>query len=172
MEATAERERYTMKRRYEIDTDTTRASPSNAAFRSIAREGDAERAREPAKPRQFVDFSFVPPSQWKIHDRLLAWARWCDSRPAQNTAAGFELFRSGDARRDYGTPTTVPLNKDDCQVIATAVAGLPQRNRQAVQWLYLNGRDPLGNAVKLGLDRQGLMDLIVEGRGMLVESRI
>lgn len=172
MQATLERATR-MKRRYEIDTDTTRASPSNAAFRSIAREGDAERAREPAKPRQFVDFSFVPPSQWKIHDRLLDWAKWCNPPARQEVSAGFDRFRSDTwDRREYGSATAKPLDKEDCQRVGAAVGLLPDYNRKALQWLYLNGRDPLGHAVKLGRDRQGLLDLIVEGRGMLVENGV
>jgi hypothetical protein len=63
-------------------------------------------SRQPQRPH--VDFAAVQPSQWKIHDRLENWARWCRGSQRQTGTAGspmFNLYRSSEAKRQYGEET-------------------------------------------------------------------
>lgn len=123
--------------------------------------------------RRFVDFSAVPPSQWKIHDRLENWARWNDSRAGVETTPMFRLHKS-DAwhTREYGAETTIPVDKIDAQYMEKGVAKLPAKNRSAIQWFYLRPRNAVEKARELGVDLQGLADLVLAGRQMLVNRRV
>jgi DNA-directed RNA polymerase specialized sigma24 family protein len=121
--------------------------------------------------RRYVDFAAVPPSQWKMHDRLENWARWCRGRTARDMAPSspmFALYRSTDAKRAYGDETTVQIDKLDAAVIAKAVAVLPDKHRRALHWSYVKPHRPSAMARELGVGLEGLSQLIRDGRQMLV----
>lgn len=123
--------------------------------------------------REKPDYSHVPPSQWKMHDRLENWARWARGRPGQDCTPMFRLHRTDSWQdREYGALTVVPVDKDDAVKIAKAVAALPDKHRRAVQWQYLqNARSATAKARELGLSHQGLADMVQAGRQMLINRR-
>lgn len=130
------------------------------------------------KPRSFVDFSSVPPSQWAIHDRLLNWARWSRAPLGRDNAPAtpmFSLYRSSDAkRRDYGEEISVPVDKDDALRLHFAIVH-PTFNpqcRRALQWSYLRPSNPSGAAHELGVELQELADLVRAGRVLLIERGV
>ena len=122
-----------------------------------------------------IDFASVLEQHWGIHARLENWARWCRGTQRQDGAPGspmFALYRTGDyAQRRYGDETPIPVDRMDAAQIAKAVAVLPDRHRQALQWCYLHPRNPAGFAKSIGATMQGLHDLIRDGRQMLVNKR-
>lgn len=131
-------------------------------------------ARRPP-PRQYVDFSSVPPSQWSMHDRLENWARWCRGSSGRDNAPAspmFALYRSTDAKRKYGEETSVPINKLDAAEIAKGVAVLPSKHRRAIHWHYLHPYGPSGMAHELGVELAGLAQLVRDGRQMLINRRV
>lgn len=151
-------------------------APAQAALAPRRYPTAAERERKARErvPRQIVDFSAVPPSQFKIHDRLENWARWCRDRPNREGSAGspmFALYRSSEARRAYGFETNVPVDKFDAAAIAKAVAVLPDKHRRALQWCYLHPRNPIAMARELGVSLSGMADLVTAGRQMLINKR-
>ena len=133
----------------------------------------AEHAAVKSAARQYVDFASVPPSQWRMHDRLENWARWCRGASGEAARIGkaapmFAMYRSTDARRAYGDDTSVPIDKMDAQAIHKAVAALPDKHRRALQWNYLNSRAPAEAARQLGLSLAGLAQMVGDARQMLV----
>lgn len=127
------------------------------------------------EPKRYVDFAAVPPSQWSMHDRLENWARWCRGRQGQSGGAGqpmFSLYRSSEARREYGEETSVPVDPIDAQAVAKGVAALPDKHRRALHWNYLHPRNPGGQARELGVSLEGLAQLVKDGRQMLVNRKV
>ncbi len=128
-----------------------------------------------AKPkREYVDFSSVLPSHWAMHDRLENWAREMRGGDKQSGKASpmFELCKSGYARREYGATTDVPVDRSDAILVAKGVGNLPEKNRKAIQWLYLHPGNPMGNARSLAVSLQGLADLVKDGRQMLINRGV
>lgn len=122
--------------------------------------------------RQFTDFYLVEPEHGRIHERLENWARWCRGRESAASAPMFRLYRSSDARREYGAPSPASSGIDphDAQRMASAVAALYPQHRGAVQWAYLRpGRSPSKVARELGVDTSDLANLLDEAREKLRE---
>jgi hypothetical protein len=132
--------------------------------------------REPARPH--VDFASVPVSQWKMHDRLENWARWCRGSQKQTGTAGspmFSLYRSSEKeRRRYGEEMSVPVDKDDALKIHFAIVSptFDPKCRRALQWSYLHPRNPSGQAREMGVSLQGLRDLVLAGRVLLIDRKV
>ena len=128
------------------------------------------------KGREYVDFAAVPPSQWAIHDRLENWARWSRGDGGEKARMAdpspmFSLYRSSDARREYGAATATPVDKPDALKIHFAIIAptFDPQARRALQWSYLRPRDPAGTARELGVTLAGLRDLVRAGRQMLID---
>lgn len=132
---------------------------------------DSVPQRTDVRPRrEFADFYLVEPQHHSIHDRLENWARWCRGRAGSDSAPMFRLYRSSDARREYGAPTpaSAGIDPNDAQRVASAVASLPLLNRGAVQWAYLRpGRSPSKTARELGVKVSALAGLLEEAREIL-----
>lgn len=121
--------------------------------------------------RHHVDFASVPPSQWKMHDRLENWARWARGSDKQSGVAAtpmFSLYRSSEAKRAHGSETSIPVDIADAMRVAKAVGHLPPKKRKAIHWHYLHPRNPVGAARELDVTMQELADLVRDGRTMLI----
>lgn len=125
-----------------------------------------------------VDFSRVPPSQWAMHDRLLNWARWCHGSSGEAARTGgespmFRLYRSSDARREYGTETSIPVDQRDAHKIAAGVAALPFRQCKALGWYYTKGaRNAQAMAREVCLSLHGLAETVIAARAALIEGGV
>ena len=132
--------------------------------------------RERREPRAYVDFASVPVSQWKMHDRLENWGKWCHGSQKQTGTGSpmFNLYQSGESqRRRYGEEVAIPVDKDDALKIHFAIVhpNFPDHQRRALQWSYLRPRDPAGKAKELGVDLNGLKQLVEAGRATLIQNR-
>jgi hypothetical protein len=134
---------------------------------------------EPERPQvgresRSVDFNHVPPSQYKIHDRLENWGKAQDSPRAQDVSPGFGLHRSDEwSAREYGAATVVSVDREDADKIARGVAGLETRKRLVLDWMYVKrGRDPKGTADRFCLSRRGLAELLAAARQVLIDRGI
>lgn len=65
-------------------------------------------------------------------------------------------------------PARTVVDKLDAQRIAKAVAHLPELHRHGLQWHYVRPIAPLRMCKALGLTRDGLAQLVVDARQMLV----
>lgn len=163
--------------------DLQRSSISRGEYeRAIKRTGDKIRGAsrevkvmmEARQPRVYVDIAAVPPAQWDMHQRLENWARASrggDKRVGQ-AAPMFELYRSSEARRPYGTETTVPVDQADAKKVSDGVARLDDKPRRALQWFYLRPKAAGLEAVRLGVDVARLSDLVHLGRQTLLDRGI
>lgn len=125
--------------------------------------------------RQYVDFSSVPPSQWKMHDRLENWARSNRGGDKQTGASSptFALYRSTDAKREYGAETAVPVDRMDAMRVSKGVMALPHNHRAAIHWLYVHGgRNPWGQVRALGVTKAALAELVQDSRQMLINRGV
>jgi hypothetical protein len=126
------------------------------------------------EPRQYVDFSAVPPSQWKMHDRLENWGRASRGGDKQSGSAApmFQLFRPSEARREYNAAISVPVDRSDAILIAKGVVALPDKHRRALQWYYIHPGNPAGAARNLAVTIERLAELVIAGRSMLVNRGV
>ena len=145
-----------------------------------ARDKPGERRELRPRETSTVDFASVPPSQWKIHDRLENWARWSRGASGENarikfTSPMFSLYRSSDVqRRRYGGEISVPIDPSDALKIHFAILqpAFDPQARRALQWCYLNGRNPTAAARELGVELQRLAELVREGRALLINRGV
>ena len=134
--------------------------------------------RERRAPEPLVDFSSVPPSQWKMHDRLENWAKWSRGSPGRvaKSSPMFALYKSSDSRRDrreYGAETIVPIDSGDATRVTVGVTALPDKHRRSIHWLYLHGgRNPAEASRELGLTKQALADTVKAARQMLINQKV
>lgn len=121
---------------------------------------------------EIVDYSYVPDRHLAMHGRLEAWARWVRVTPnGWPTSPMFRLFQSKS--RQWAMPVIKdPLNTLDALIVERGVAKLPAKHRDAVRWSYVFQGNPVGMARNLGVTKQGLADLVNDGRTMLINRRL
>jgi|SRR3972149_990224 len=114
-----------------------------------------------------VDYNYIKPEHETIHARLENWARWVRVRPnGWATSPMFRLYQSKN--RQWEAPVIQhPVDTLDAVLVEKAVALLPVKHREAIRWSYVHCRDPLGMARTLAVSKQGLADLVSDGRTML-----
>ncbi len=114
-----------------------------------------------------VDYFTVPANQGEMHDRLERWARWVIvRRHGWQTHPMFRQYRSHAWQ--WHTPEVVmPVNLVEALATEKAVASLPEKHRDSIRWCYVSRSNPTGCAQKLGVSKDGLLELIDAGRAML-----
>lgn len=113
---------------------------------------------------EYVDFHHVPQEQMQIHDRLVNWARWAQP---QHTGIVMPMFRH---YRPYMYPESIPsspINIRDAVEVQTTFAHIPEKHRHAIGWCYTIKSNPVGACRLLAVSRQGMADLITQGRTMI-----
>jgi len=152
------------------------AAPPEQPERKYKTLAEREAAARNRVVREMVDFSHVPPSQWKMHDRLVNWGRWSHGitgeRQRMLHSPMFNLYKSSDARREYGALTVLAIDHMDATKIQVGVTALPDKHRRALAWNYLYPRNPTGQARELGVSLPGLADLILRARLMLINRGV
>lgn len=118
----------------------------------------------------FVDFFEVAPHQREIHGRLENWAVWCYSGGGSSASPMFRLYRAPDHWQR--APERRSADPKDAALIAKGVAALPVLHREALQWNYVTGGGPTAVRKRLGVTAEGLMQLIRDGRQMLINRRV
>jgi hypothetical protein len=119
-----------------------------------------------------TDYSHVTTRHDQIHYRLESWARWVKVKPQAWKAQA--LWRMYRAPRQYAYETAdikIELNTLECHETERAVSSLPEKHRTAIRWVYVFSYVP-PNIIRrdLGVTRDGLGELITDGRDMLVNK--
>lgn len=118
----------------------------------------------------YIDFHQVEEKHFAIHQRLVNWGTWCNGTAPSSTSPMFRLYiaparaRSSDGIT-YGASSVDTL---DAARIAKAVSALPEKHRNAVNWCYVRPVAPIRAARAIGVSLDGLMQLLRDGRQMLV----
>lgn len=115
-----------------------------------------------------VDFNHVPAEQAAIHDRLVNWAKWAKGSRPGNVHPMFRQYRN-----DYWEQAPAPSRTDtlDAVNVQKVMKDIPERNRIAVQWCYIIRSSPTKACQALGTSRDGLMQLINDGR-LMIRNRL
>lgn len=117
--------------------------------------------------RECVDFFYVRSGHAEIHERLLNWSRWArGGRGGGNVLPMFKDYRPDGYHELMGGG--IPIDSLDAVALQKLFAGLPERNRWALQWHY---RYPFIRVEKvcrvLAVSRASLSELVHDGRTML-----
>jgi hypothetical protein len=117
--------------------------------------------------RDHIDFFLVRDDHLDIHARLEQWASWVRVRPTGwQVAPMFKQYRSHNWQ--WETPVVrAQVNIPEAVAMEKAVSLLPEKHREAIRWSYVWCSGPQGMAKRLAVTKQGLLDLISEGRSML-----
>lgn len=118
------------------------------------------------KREDVVDFFAIEPRHMAIHIRLENWARWAHSPQWGRVQPMFRLYRPDDHWE--GQSASVPVDTLDAAKMQKGVTALPEKNRAAIGWNYVKRNNPKRQAQLLGVNLQGLADLITTGRQMLI----
>lgn len=121
---------------------------------------------------EHIDYHLVADHHVAIHQRLEQWARWVRVRPhGWQTAPMFRQYRSKAFQ--WHTPEVRPqINTLEAVAMERAVSGLPDKHRDAIRWAYVWQLSPVAEARRLGVSKQGLMDLIQAARTMLTNRGV
>ena len=115
-----------------------------------------------------MDFFAIEDRHVAIHARLEQWARWVRVRPhGWQTAPMFRQYRSKAFQ--WHTPEIRPqINTLEAVEMEKAVSRLPEKHRDAIRYAYVWQGSPVAEARRLGVTKQGLMELIQAARTMLI----
>jgi hypothetical protein len=65
------------------------------------------------------------------------------------------------------------VDRSDAVLVAKGVGFLPEKHRRAIHWYYIHGgRDPVGMGRQIAVSKQGLADLVVDARQMLINRKV
>jgi hypothetical protein len=116
---------------------------------------------------EHIDFHLIQDQHLSIHERLEAWARWVRVRPhGWQTAPMFRQYRS-KAFQWHTPELRAAVNIPEAVEMEKAVSLLPEKNREAIRWVYVWRDSPVATAKRLAVTKAGLLDLIHAGRAML-----
>jgi hypothetical protein len=116
------------------------------------------------------DFSHVEFRHERIHERLINWAKWVRPGFGAMTHPMWRGFKSSDVFS--GVESAIPIDELDAHTVEKGVSALPEKHRFAVRWCYVFRTQPFKAARLVGESQQGLADLIVAGRVMLINRRV
>lgn len=119
-----------------------------------------------------VDFHYVSDAHLEIDAQLVQWARWVRVKPSGwQTHPMFKQYRSHHWQ--WHEPVyQPPMNTLEAHETEKAVSKLPDKHREAIRWHYVFQNNPIQMARRLAVTKQGLLDLVVDGRQMLVNRMV
>ena len=114
-----------------------------------------------------VDLFFVPAHQSAMHERLENWAAYVrvgfagKQHPMwANTQSNSRQWHAPELRKTCDTL--------DGHLMEKAVAALPVKHKEALRWYYVTGSGYWKICRALGVSIDGLNQLVVDGRTMLM----
>ena len=113
-----------------------------------------------------ADFNHVDEKHAAIHERLEEWAIWVRPRSASFVQPMFRQFRSAEGW--FPTEARASVDPLKAQLTEKAVTSLPDDYRASIQWCYVYRTNPRKACKALGVSPNGLVELIRDGRQMLV----
>lgn len=120
------------------------------------------------KRDRLLDFFVVEHHQLGIHLKLENWSRWVSIKRDSGKQHPMWAKSQSGARQWHEPELREPTDLLGGQAMEKAVAMLPVKHRDAIRWNYVWRGGPLHMARRLGVSREGLIDLVRQGRQMLV----
>lgn len=120
--------------------------------------------------QEIVDYNHVPDHHKAIHERLENWERWL--RPRLSGWHTHPMWRNSRTSKQWEVSPYigVQVNTIDAMLIEKAVAALPVKHRDSLRWYYVRKGNPVAMARALGLSKQGLADMVLSARTMLINT--
>src|SRR5205085_5329088 len=106
--------------------------------------------------------------QLAIHGRLENWSRWVSVKRGSGKQHPMWANALSNARQWHEPDIRDSTDLLDAQAMEKAVAQLPEKHKDAIRWHYVFRGGPLHMARKLGVSKDGLMELVRNGRQMLI----
>jgi hypothetical protein len=121
--------------------------------------------------RDSIDFHAVPTAHERIHVRLEDWAHWLKNTPgAPQSSPMFKDYRSSDQWEAREPSKCVSVL--DCQKIERGVSMLPEKHAKAIRWSYVFKFKPIKARAWIGCTYEELVELVDDGRQMLINRKI
>ena len=118
-----------------------------------------------------IDWHRVPEYQWPMHERLQNWARYVRVHRVQGRAPMWRFTLS--SQRMWHMPAAIPeVDERDGLDIEHHVAGLPEKQREALRWHYVYQGPPARIVRGLGISYETLAFLVIEARRNLMNREI
>lgn len=114
-----------------------------------------------------IDFSYVEEKHTAIHTRLENWASWVQPRKGPSKHPMWRFAKS-NAFQWHPPEIRKTCDTADAQRIEKAVAALPGPHGYAIRWCYVHRTTPARACRDLATNKAGLMQIIRDGRQMLV----
>lgn len=120
----------------------------------------------------YTDLHAVRAGHERIDDRLCNWARWLREHRGMHrrTAPIWRQYRAPSTATVYGAEIRPPVRAIEALQTERAVVALPAKYRAAIKWCYVTKRAPAETARSLAVSVFGLMQLIHDGRQMLIDK--
>lgn len=122
--------------------------------------------------REPIDFFLIEHHQLAIHLRLENWARTVETWRTSGKQHPMWAKSTSNARQWHEPDLREPTDTLDGHKLEKAVGMLPAQNRDALRWNYVTRGGPLHMARKLGVSKDGLLELVRNGRQMLINRRV
>lgn len=121
--------------------------------------------------RDYIDFHEVSEAHGVIHARLQNWARSLFSKVGNTAGPMFRGYQSpASVKREMETPN--PVDQGDARKIAAAVYQLPDKQRKATHWSYVQKSSPTAGRRYVGCTFEELQRYVVEARQMMVNRGV
>lgn len=122
-------------------------------------------------PTKYPDYHYVPQEHKAIDDRLVNWADYVRVKYPSWVGPIWKLGRSG-GRQWHQPEFRRACDTLDGHKVEKAVAELPPPHRDALRWCYVHRYHEQRYRKQHGLTREGLFQLIQDGRRMLMNRRV
>ena len=124
--------------------------------------------------REAVDFQVIPIHQDAMHLRLENWGRWSNPPGMPDIAPGFDRARSDELTRETSEASEIraPVDVRDAIKIQSAMHFMPIKHRQALAWYYVTPSAPIKACRRIGCTAVGLVELVDDGRQMLINRKV
>lgn len=120
---------------------------------------------------QSPDFHYVAPEHKAIDDRLTNWADYVRVKFPSWVSPIWKLGRSG-GRQWHQPEFRRACDTLDGHAMEKAVSGLPHLHRDVLRWAYVHRTGEIQFRRRHGLTREGLAQLLHDGRCMLINRRV
>lgn len=117
-----------------------------------------------------VDYFYLPDHHQAVDARLQEWARWVRVRSFNWQTHPMWRNTTSNWRQWHQPEISDPVNTLAAMEVEKAVSKLPSKHRDALRWAYVFKGNPVAMARNLAVSKDGLMDLINNGRTMLKNS--
>ena len=115
-----------------------------------------------------LDIGRVPHHQTDIHKRLQNWAAWVTPGNNLSICPMFKATFKSNSWQWHAPEYRETCDTNDAWKMEKEVCKLPKPNRDALVWWYVYRTGALKARKFLGVTLQGLDDLVVNGRQMLM----